>query len=139
MAGGVIEVDFLEDASATIMCRIEGRPTAPGSRGSALASTDFTTISYTVVDITTTSASTVVAGHSGVALTPGTVISSGLQPWHVDAIGHNFRHTVKATTANQEPFPTGGNTYQVEVKWTHTDGSIGYTRWTGDAQSVYGS
>lgn len=132
-----IQVDWLEDSSATIMCRIEGRPLGPGQRGAPLLAASFSAISYSVVDITDPAVPVVVTGHNAIALVPATVISSGLEPWHVDDVGHNFRHTIAASPNN--PFPTGKNRYEVEVKWTLTDGMIGHTRWDGPAHPLYAS
>lgn len=131
---GVIDVEWLEDSSAVIMARVEGRPLAPGARGAALVAADFSAINYSVVDVTTPGNEQVVSGHSDVALAPATVISAGLEPWHVDTVGHNFRARIAETA-----FPIGDHEYQVEVKWTHADGLVGHTRWRGKAQPVFRS
>ena len=129
-----IAVRWLEDSTAIIMARIEDRPTAPNSRGTALLRANLSAITYWVYDVTTEGSEAVVSGHNGVSLTISDVIFDTLQGWHVDGVGHNFRKTLAATA-----FPTGGNKYRVEVKWTHTDGRIGFTRWEGPADKIYSS
>lgn len=126
-----IEVDLLEDASATFMARVESRPTAPGALGTPLVQADVSTIVYTVYDVTAAAA---VTGHSGQSLTVSSVVFNTLQGWDTDTIGHNFRATLAGTA-----FPVGGNTYQVEFKFTMADGTVGFVIFNGEAEAIYTS
>ena len=126
-----ITVDFLEDSTAYIMCRVEGRATSPNSRGTPYLQANLSAIALSVYDITDETAPVVVSGFSASTLTVSAVIFDTLQAWSVDNIGANFAYALGPTA-----FPTGGNKYRVTVKWTHTDGSIGHTQWEGVAQAV---
>lgn len=129
-----IAVRWLEDATAIVMARIEDRPLAPNTRGTPLVQADIASIVYSVYDITTDGAESVVAGHNAQSLSAASVIFDSLQGWHVDGVGHNFRTTIAATA-----FPTGGNKYRIEVKVTHVDGRVGHVRWEGPADKIYSS
>lgn len=66
---------------------------------------------------------TVVAGHSGAALTVANVIFNSLQTdglWTIDEVGYNFRHEVNISSA--EAFPKAGAQYQVRYELTPTSG-----------------
>lgn len=123
----IAAVRWLEDSSAVLMARVEDRPTAPNSRGVPLVEDDLSDIVYSVHDVSLDGVEVI----SGRLTISGAVFDS-LQEWDVDSVGHNFR-----TVLSPHAFPTGGNEYRVEVRWTHVDGRVGFTRWQGPADRVF--
>ena len=122
-----IAATFVEDSSHVLRYRIADRSTVYNAEGTPLLQANLSAIAITVTDITTGTATLATT-----TLTVSSVIFDTLQGWEVDNVGYNFRYTVAASA-----FPTGGSTYAIDVKWTHTDARVGHTVWEGMAQKLY--
>lgn len=124
-----IMVEFLEDSSAIIMCRIEDRPTAPNSRGTPLLKADVASAVLYVHDIT--DAANITQVISPVTLTVADVVFDTLFGWSKDSIGGNFRYIVPP-----EAFPCGDHKYRVTVKFVDVSGFVNHTQWQGKALEI---
>lgn len=109
--------------NTSVICaaRLEDRPTAFADAGTPFLQANFSSISYSVYD-TSTGLPTIGNGvtYSGLPLTISAVVFDVLQNWSEDSRGANFILTI-----GPGAFPQGDAEYQVEVKFTLTDGRVG--------------
>lgn len=114
----VTQARVYEDASCTIMARIEDRPAGYLTPGATILTAQISAISLTVKAVASGQA---VPNFNGVPLAPASVWFDTLQPWSKDNRGHNFRYTL-----GPGAFPAAETEYRVEVQFTLTDGRIGF-------------
>lgn len=139
-ATDVYEVSFNEDGSATVLARMtardgSGSATGVAGEGNWLEQADLASITCSVFDLTSSTPGTAI-------VTPTVTISSAILDtpvtattiWCRDTVGYNFIHDLPVTA-----FPTGGNLYRVEYKFTTTGGSVGWLLLQGIATKVYTS
>jgi len=104
--------------SVVVACRLESQPAAFASSGNAFKQADFASIVYSVMDTTTGQpVSSNGVTYQSLPLTVSSVIFDTLQNWSEDSRGANF-----VLTVGPGAFPQGNHEYQVEVKFTMTDG-----------------
>lgn len=126
-----------EDGTATIQGRIVARNasgTIVAGEGRCLQQADLSEVSVKVFALTTVATETYTA-----TLTISSVIFDTLQvdaTWVpvIDSTGYNFQADLPVSA-----FPTGEVRYRAEVKFTMTNGSVGWGRWEGIATGVYTS
>lgn len=121
--------------SAALSARLEDKPTAFATTGTPYKQADFSSIVYSVIDVTTGQAvSSNGVNYSGLPLTISGVIFDVLQGWPQDSQGYNFLLTLSPSA-----LPLGNREYQVEVKFTLTDGRQGYAVFDLMTEQVYSS
>lgn len=114
----VTQARVYEDASATIMARVEDRPAAYLTPGAPILSAAVSAVALTVKSVADNS---IVAGFDSKPLAVADVWFDALQPWSRDARGHNFRYTLSPGA-----FPAAETEYRVDVQITLADGRIGF-------------
>lgn len=120
-----------EDGSAILMTRFE-------FDGAPSQKADYGTITYAVYDVGERGKSepTVVVGVGG-SQTVSTIISDTLKTntddprWTEDESGYNCLIIVPPAA-----FPTGGHRYWIDIKHTHSDGTVGWDCWEASAEKV---
>mgnify|MGYP000895630863 CR=1 FL=1 len=135
----VKQTRFHEDGSCYVKARIMAPDatgdTARDGEGYALKRADLSSISLSVYDIND-GGSTLISGPTSVtvssAIVDALVTTAAL--WGVDAYGYNFAYTLPPAS-----FPTGGNKYRAEFKFTTTGGAVGWLKIEGEADKVYTS
>lgn len=124
MTASIIRDSAFKDSGAIFLARILA------SDGTNLVQADVSSITCTVTDIT---------GMPAAVITPSIVVSVSVfdtlqtdSLWSKDSTGYNFRHAMPATA-----FPTGGNVYRVEYKFTPASGAVFYVVFEVTAVGVY--
>lgn len=117
----VTQARVYEEASCTIMARVEDRPTGYLMPGAPFVTADVSSIVLTVKDM---ASGQPVPNFGGIPLTPASVWFDALQSWASDNRGHNFRYTL-----GPGAFPAAETEYRVEVQITTTDGRVGFAIW----------
>lgn len=131
-------VIFSEDGTNTILGRAvardgTGSASPVATEGNLIKRADLSSATVAVYDLSSATPETAVYSAT---LTISTVIyetlqTSGIWGLVADGEGGNFLCDLPPAA-----FPTGGHTYQVEVKLTTTGGSVGWGRWVGPALGV---
>lgn len=136
----VADAKFQEDGSCDIRARVvakdaTGSATNPGE-GYAIKRADLSAISLSIYDITDESSPVLVAGPTAIniadVISDTLVTTSAL--WKADSYGYNFAHVLGPSS-----FPTGGNTYQAEYKFTSTGGAVSWLKVRGKANKSFTS
>lgn len=135
-----------EDGTATVVGRLtsrsgSGAATGNNGEGNWAQQADLSSITYAVHDVTDEeNISSVTSGtvtiSSSVFDTPRTASSSPTMAalWSLDQHGYNFIHDIPPAA-----FPTAGQTYRVEYKFTFANGAIGWAVFEGQAEGVHTS
>lgn len=143
MADMLIEVEWNEDGSATILGRLTGGTNATGAatgvagEGKWIKQADLISggLTYAVFDESSTTPSTAITSGS---LTISSVIldtpSTSSTYWTRDTVGYNFIWDAPATL-----FPTGGHRYVLEIRAESSGSIVGWGRYAGIAQPVHTS
>lgn len=136
----VIQCVFQEDGTNTVLGRLtarDGTGTATGVNGEGnwIKKADLSSITCAVFDLDGSTPGTAIA-------TPTITIASNVLDtpvttavlWTADTTGYNF--LVDLGPSN---FPTGGNKYRVEFKFTTTGGAVGWGLFEGKSIGVFSS
>lgn len=134
------EVEWNEDATATVLARItardgSGAATGKDGEGNWLEQADISAITCKVFDLDGETPDTPIAEPtvtiSSVVLdTP--VTSNAI--WTKDVYGYNFLHDLANTN-----FPTGNHKYRVEYTVTLTGGAVFHASFEGRAKPIRSS
>lgn len=135
-----VSVTWQEDGTATVLARVCARDatgawTGEKGEGRFVKQADLSSITCNVFDRSSETPSTAIA-------TPTVTISSAIQDspvtnqeiWTLDTVGYNFVYDLAASN-----FPTGGNEYLVEFKFTTTGGTVWHLVFQGPAAKIVGS
>jgi hypothetical protein len=113
-ASDIIRATIFEDGGATVIARIRGQD------GAYITQVSLTSISYTIWDVTDPDLPVSVITTTSVTVSASVFDTLQLDGrWGADGIGYNFRHTLPAAS-----FPTGGQTYRAEYKFTPVSGAV---------------